>query len=385
MSVAPTNTQQRIPGLDTLRALAIALVLCTHYSFVTHEATFGNLTLRGWVGVDLFFVLSGYLIGGQIMTPLARGESFSLTNFMARRFLRTLPNYYVVLALYLLLQPPALIGSGMAEVWRYLTFTQNLAFTRWGMSFSHSWSLCIEEQFYLVLPLAALLVARLRRSLLSGWGLALLALAGGMTARAWCWQHMPPDGDGATLYYSSLTRFDELLPGVLIAMLEHFHPSLLGKMTRRPTLLIAGGLALVLGTLVFWFDAQTPVSMAAGVLGYPALAFGFALLVMSCLNPASWLNRIRVPGAASLAAWSYAVYLAHKPIFQLLAGPLDAIISPKTPLGIAIVMAAGISGGWILYRLVETPFMRLRSRWFPSRTARSPGPFSVPHTEPQSL
>ena len=92
-------------GLDTLRALAIVLVFMNHYMlFVSQRATFGWLGEIGWAGMDLFFALSGYLIGNQILSALRRQQSgperFSLWRFYARRFLRTLPNFYVVLALY---------------------------------------------------------------------------------------------------------------------------------------------------------------------------------------------------------------------------------------------------------------------------------------------
>lgn len=103
-------------GLDTLRAAAITLVFMYHYMvFVSHENTFGFLSEIGWVGVDLFFALSGYLIGNQIFSALANGEIISLKAFYARRFFRTLPNYYVVLALYFLLP----FFAGTASCGRY--------------------------------------------------------------------------------------------------------------------------------------------------------------------------------------------------------------------------------------------------------------------------
>src|SRR5471032_3362109 len=91
----------RIDGLDTLRALAILLVFMNHYMlFVSGEPTFGFLGEMGWTGVDLFFALSGYLIGNQIMGAIRSEQGFSLKNFYARRLLRTVPNFYFVLALY---------------------------------------------------------------------------------------------------------------------------------------------------------------------------------------------------------------------------------------------------------------------------------------------
>ena len=79
------------------------------------------------------------------------------------------------------------------------------------------------------------------------------------------------------------------------------------------------------------------------------------------------LNRVRVPGAQSLALCSYAVYLAHKPLFKVLMTPLGGRnIDLNAPSGIALVMALSLFGGWLLYRLVETPFMALRAKWFPT-------------------
>jgi peptidoglycan/LPS O-acetylase OafA/YrhL len=129
-----------------LRASAIALVLMYHYGWWPAAAT--SVGRIGWAGVDLFFVLSGYLIGNQLLSqpaPLATSSAAACC---------TLPNYTVVLAAYWLF-PVALGGSATAPLWRFLTFTQNFGL-QYGQTFTHSWSLCIEEQFYLLLPLAIL-------------------------------------------------------------------------------------------------------------------------------------------------------------------------------------------------------------------------------------
>ncbi|MBA5638634.1 acyltransferase [Duganella sp. LX20W] len=368
---------RRIDGLDTLRACAIVLVLMSHYSVVvSHKATFGFLTNMGWMGVDLFFVLSGYLIGNQILSPLARGASFSLPTFFARRLLRTVPNYLVVLALYLSL-PAQLGGSHTAPLWRFLTFTQNIGL-HFGETFSHSWSLCVEEQFYMILPLAALLIAARRHALQWGWLVLVGAIVAGMVVRGWAWmahgRNTISDVDFAVhVYYSSFARFDELLPGVAIALLKNFHGGLYQAILRRGNALLVAGLA-ALSTMVYLFLHHYQVddygfTFPMMTFGYPLLAASFAVLTLAALSPNSLLHRVRVPGAEQLALWSYALYLAHKPIYKLVLEPLGRWqVDTDAPAGIALVLAAALLGGWLLYRLVETPFMRARARWFPAES-----------------
>ena len=93
-------------------------------------------------------------------------------------------------------------------------------------------------------------------------------------------------------------------------------------------------------------------------------AIGFALLTCAALSPACILNRLDIPGIPQLALWSYAVYLVHKPVFMALRPQLERLhIDANAPVTVVLVMAAGIAGGWVLYRCVEMPFMRLRARW----------------------
>ena len=121
-----TDPRSRNPGLDTLRAAAIALVFAYHYMvFVSGRATFGFASRIGWTGVDLFFVLSGYLIANQLLGGMARGDVPSLPRFYARRALRTLPVFWLVLAAYVLF-PATLGGRTPPPLWRFLTFTQNI-------------------------------------------------------------------------------------------------------------------------------------------------------------------------------------------------------------------------------------------------------------------
>ncbi len=358
----------RLAGLDTLRALAIALVLMSHYQgFVSHAPTFGFMGKIGWAGVDLFFVLSGYLIGNQLLAPAARGDNLDLKTFFARRLLRTLPNYYAVLAVYLLLPDSPIAGKSMAPVWQFLTFTQNFGLN-YGETFTHSWSLCIEEQFYLVFPLAVLVLVGSERSPRLLWCALFAAIGTGMTVRGMAFLD-GMDAFAAPVYYSSFSRFDELLPGVAIAMLKNFHPAAFARILRHGNALLVAGLAMSAAVL-YGITNDVPTAFAASTFGFSLVAASFALLTCSALSPGSILNRARIPGAASLALWSYAIYLVHKPVFMALRPELVSRgIDPGAPLTIAAVMAAGILGGWVLYRVIETPFMQLRARWYPAGTS----------------
>ena len=362
------STSARLAGLDTLRALAIALVLMSHYQgFVSHAPTFGIMGKIGWAGVDLFFVLSGYLIGNQLLAPAARGDHLNLKTFFARRLLRTLPNYYAVLAVYLLLPDSPIAGKSMAPIWQFLTFTQNFGLN-YGETFTHSWSLCIEEQFYLVFPLAVLVLVGSERSPRLLWCALFAAIGAGMTVRGMAFMD-GMDVFAAPVYYSSFSRFDELLPGVAIAMLKNFHPAAFARILRHGNALLVAGLAMSAAVL-YGVMNEAPTAFAASTFGFSLVATSFALLTCSALSPGSILNRARIPGAASLALWSYAIYLVHKPVFMALRPELISRgIDSGAPLTIAAVMAAGILGGWVLYRVIETPFMQLRARWYPAGTS----------------
>jgi peptidoglycan/LPS O-acetylase OafA/YrhL len=387
--VTRNATRPRLVGLDTLRASAILLVLMYHYAVVVSgKPTFGILTQIGWVGVDLFFVLSGYLIGNQIMSAIARGEGFSLKTFFARRLLRTLPNYYFILAIYFIF-PSVLGGTHTASIWRFLSFTQNIGL-HYGETFSHSWSLCIEEQFYLILPVVALLIANFSHSRRMAWLVLLTGIVAGMLIRGSVWinyGHNLINGPDFSehIYYSSFARFDELLPGVAIAMLKNFHGDLYAKILRNGNKLFAAGLiafAIVAFLFLNYYDIKDyGYTFGMTTFGFTMLPVSFALLTLSALSSNSWLNRVRVPGAEKLALWSYAIYLAHKPIFKLAIEPLKRLdIDINTPLGIAIIMVAGTLGGWLLYRLVESPFMALRDRYFPSSGIQTRRSLPVPGT-----
>lgn len=372
----------RLHGLDTLRALAVTLVVLHHYTlFVSNEDdTFGWVGRIGWTGVDLFFALSGYLIGNQIFAALKTEAGLSLKAFYARRLLRTLPNYLVVLALYVV-WPAWGEEAPLAPLWRYLSFTQNLGLAP-GTAFSHSWSLAIEEQFYLLLPALALLGVALRLRIGAAWVFIACMVGAGMLLRAQLWSaHVEGQEYGIyayfkLIYYASLCRLDELLAGVALALLKSHHPQAWTRITAHGNRTLVAGVAVTAAS--FWLFLDDRYGLAATVAGFPLLALGFGLLVLAALSRQSLLRELRIPGAGRLAVWSYAIYLTHRGVAEIAAAPLQRLgYGPQTGVAIVLLLALSVLAGWILYRLVETPFMALRERYVPSNLARagfSPAP-----------
>jgi peptidoglycan/LPS O-acetylase OafA/YrhL len=377
------HAERRVDGLNTLRAIAILLVFMYHYMvFVSREPTFGWASTIGWVGVDLFFVLSGYLIANQIFSGIVKGQQLSLKAFYIRRALRTLPNYYVVLALYFLF-PVVMGGREPPALWRFLTFTQNYQLPP-GTAFSHAWSLCIEEQFYLLLPLLVVLAARFGRSIKLAWALLAIAIAAGIATRSVLWMQYGREAGGAiagyhpNLYYSSFCRMDEFLPGVAVAMFKNFHRDSWERQLRWGNRTLVVGVAACLTTawalLNFYEIEDYGYGFFMTAFGYSLVAMCFAILVVAALSPNSLLHRVRVPGAAQLAAWSYAIYLSHKAVAFILQKQLAGYsVASNSLVAVLLISIASAIVGWLLYRAVETPFMNLRDRRFPG-SFRETGP-----------
>jgi len=359
----------RIHGLETLRALAIVMVLAYHYScFISHRDTFGFLSQIGWAGVDLFFMLSGYLIGNQLLANVAHGRPVPLKRFIFRRLMRTLPNYWVVVASFFLL-PALCAGASLPPLWKFLTFTQNLGL-RPGTAFSHAWSLCVEEQFYLALPLLIMLFARATRPgrcyavmlgtmLVAGpvlrWVLWHRVTQHGVTDPFAFWQY---------IYFSTACRCDELLMGVGVALIRNFQPRIWQRVLAHGQLTLALGVAVTALTLKGLQHQEDNLTLWWTVFGYPALGLGFALLLASALSPNSWLHRCRIPGAATLAAWSFALYLTHKQLWIVLAPVLQAHgYLAEQPATIAMLLVVALVQAYLLYTLIERPFLAWRDRY----------------------
>jgi peptidoglycan/LPS O-acetylase OafA/YrhL len=377
----------RFHGLDTLRSLAIVFVIIFHLLDFggdhTLPAWLEPIAQYGWIGVDLFFVLSGYLIGSQLLKPYAKGERPGLWGFYRNRLFRILPAYLVVLAAYYWI-PKWSEFDEMSSPWRYLTFTFNLFLpSTSGLAFSHVWSLCVEEHFYLLLPLIVLVLMKkpsLRKAAVVAAGVLLFGIAvrsyfvfhvlqaANRAGESWGRLYM------ARIYYPTYSRLDGLLAGVVLAAVRVFRPAWWKQIARRGHLLALA--AAVLVALAIWvthdrFDSVTGVAAVGDIVGFPMIALGLACVVASSMSENGVLSRWRIPGARLIATLAYTLYLTSKALIHVvdLCFPHLHEASMGGRLGVYAAFCLVTAG--VLHLCVERPFLWLRDRGAPA-TKRLP-------------
>jgi peptidoglycan/LPS O-acetylase OafA/YrhL len=362
--VKPTAVSNRLFGLDTLRALAVLAVMFYHLT------VFGELPLRilpvtyfGWMGVDLFFVLSGFLIGQQVLKPYLSGKRPSIAEFYRRRAYRILPAYLVVLALYFLV-PVWRDFPVLEPLWKFLTFTMNFGFSFDRRGFSHAWSLCVEEHFYLVLPLLATLLMRRPSARKTVAALAFVVLFG-IALRSFLIAHYPDDV-WTDIYYPSYTRLDGLITGVTLAIIRTFRPTWWCTLMQRGHMLFLIGTVCV-GCVVWMFRAydlgnNEGPAMWGVILGFPLLSLGLGFITASSVSRNGLLARVKIPGAETVATLAFSLYLTHKEVGHIVMQQFPRITSPQGPASWLLYAVTCLSAAWLLHVAVERPFLRLRDR-----------------------
>ncbi|QNN45562.1 acyltransferase [Thermomonas brevis] len=358
---------RRLPGLDLLRAIAVLWTMQFHGFIVGGlGADWKWLERYGWMGVDLFFVLSGYLIGGQLLRLLANGARPSLRDFYLKRAFRILPAFWAVLAVYLL-WPGFREAPGMEPWWKFALFIVNLDIDyAANAAFSHAWSLCVEEHFYLLFPALALLLAR-KPSPAKFWTVCLAVLLGGIALRSGIWLH----DDAAQpqrawfvedLYYPTWNRLDGLLLGVMLAAWQAYRPASWARAARHANLFALAGVAVL--ALAFWLFRDR-VGLLGNGIGWPVLSLALALLVFAGAQPHGALGARAVPGAAWVAAISYSLYLVHKPIYGVVQAHWGDVLEGRGIVAWLAYGAASFAVAALLHYAVERPLLRGRRRWIP--------------------
>ena len=363
--------RDHMPALDGLRGIAVLLVLAHTFDLISRTGPLDDTLNAGWIGVQLFFVLSGFLITGILLD--ARALPGYYRTFFTRRMLRIFPLYYMVLIVaYIIIpldaDPPA--GHGAHQFWLW-TYTNNFAaaFGKEEHAFPHFWSLAVEEQFYLVWPFVVRLAGRRGVALLATLAIG-VAIACRVLARArW--------GEEAA-YLMTPCRMDALAIGALAACLVRAPATIVDRtalpsgsasrsarlaLDRMPRLALRiGGIVVVLAGLLVGKLDRTGAPMQYA--GYTIIALGFALILLGALDGSRLLQW---RGLRRVGLYSYGMYVFHMPLHLYVGLPIVGA-SPSLPVAIAYlaVMTAvtfGIAAA--SYHLFERRFLALKARIAP--------------------
>jgi peptidoglycan/LPS O-acetylase OafA/YrhL len=369
----PARTRSRLPLLDVLRTFAVVLVLGRHIPPSFENATSLGAVLMGlwhrggWIGVDLFFVLSGFLVSGLLFSEYRKYGSISIKRFLIRRGLKLYPAFYVMLTcmcgIVYVMHGFVPLGRALAELFFMQSYFPGLS--------GHTWTLGVEEHFYLVTPFVMAAFVR--------WGPAdrpfrwipvlfavcAVALLGWRIINA-----MNVSYTNETHLFPTHLRFDSLLFGVLLSYFHQFHATSFTGFCRRYRM----GLACC-GAIGFapFFLFRLDTSFLVHSVGYTVLYVSSGLLLMAAMGSES--RDMERPGyPVRFLSWigyhSYSIYLWHMLVQQIML-PISLRmmgITPSAEVVVAIYVFEAIAFGIVAARVIEVPVLRLRDRLWPSRS-----------------
>lgn len=361
-----------------LRCIAVLLVIARHEYPQTRV---GN---AGWVGVDLFFVLSGFLISGLLFAEYKSHRSIDWKRFFIRRGLKLYPAFYVFLFATFLVQFGSHQIGGLSSYLGEVFYVQNYGPYIW----NHTWSLAVEEHFYILLPAFLLLLVRFSSDRANPFRMvapAFLFVAIACLVSRIATVMVIPAGQLRSwlvyrpIYVSTHNRMDSLFFGVLLGYLYHFWPRKLAAAfsTKRKSLALSL-LAAALLSCCLIVPIESPFMLT---MGFTLLYVGFGIVLMLCLHVRGVLPKILErptaqagAGLAYTGMYSYSIYLWHGAVLVWLPNALRRItwfetaISGNKQLRIALSVSyvvISITLGILMSRLVEYPVLHLRDRLFP--------------------
>ncbi|OWP83476.1 acyltransferase [Flavobacterium davisii] len=362
------NIQPKLYGLDHLRTFAILFVFLFHYFILSDEQPewLSRFVKFGWTGVDLFFVLSGFLISSQLFAQIKQEQNILFKQFFLKRFFRIIPAFLVTVGLYFCF-PFFREKERLPPFWKFLTFTQNfgLNLNDFG-TFSHAWSLCVEEHFYLLLPFVLILLQITNLIKKSYWLLIIFFLLG-FAIRTYSFNqlYLPKIEDEINfmywykyIYYPTYNRLDGFLIGVSIAGIYQFLTIFWNKISIYGNLFV--GLSLIVLTSAY-FLCEDQMTFNASVFGFPLIAIGYGLMVIGALSPTSFLYKWKSKITTFIATLSYAIYLTHKGVIVMTHKVFEDFNIDRNWM-LLISTVACISFAYLLYLIIEKPFMKLRDR-----------------------
>jgi peptidoglycan/LPS O-acetylase OafA/YrhL len=357
---ADTLNRNHHPALDGLRGAAILLVV------VYHNFGFINYFSFGWLGVDLFFVLSGFLITDILLNTV--GKPGYLKNFYLRRALRIFPLYFLCLLIFLFLLPALFPPPGVGYyqdnqfwLWTYLQNWLYIFKPTDATPLHHLWSLAVEEQFYLVWPLIILVVRKTRILLL----IICLILAAVIGLRLWAW--MNHDANFAYYQLYTFSRIDGICIGCMVALLQRINKNFFDHFTAPVVLFFA-----VLNFTFFLINRQYRFSFPyLALAGYTTFAMLFGLLVNEAITRKTKIINLLFDNQLLrfFGKISYGFYVFHWPLYIILAPRLESWLTGKMgwhTMQFSISLSAtlfALAISWLSYQYFEKYFLQLKKRF----------------------
>ncbi len=352
-----------VAPLDVLRSLAILLVFSGHFAESFGADGWVNrfpAVYFGWTGVDLFFVLSGLLIGIQLWKELKRTGRIKVPVFLLRRGLRIWPLYYALVAFILF--ESLVFHRELSGFWADLTFLSNYFHNQIG----GGWSLSTEEQFYVLTPLSLLLLSRilpLRRM----WVFPVTVLLCLPAIRALMISAYGAAAARQRMYFPIYTHSDGLAIGILLAWTAVIHPQFLNTAIARKLIPQVGAIAAV--AVYLW---------NRNIFNYTSLALIYGAMTLWALTVRQPKGLLNWQGFYIISRLSYGIYLNQ---FGLLPriGPWLRPLKGAGTLGLLAGFLVAFAGcalfAFVTFLLIERPFLALRDHWLASRaTAKPPVP-----------
>jgi peptidoglycan/LPS O-acetylase OafA/YrhL len=350
-----------MPGLDGLRAIAVLAV------FVYHFSNGGGLLPGGFLGVDVFFVISGYLITSLLLSEFRKEGRVDLVAFWLRRARRLLPAVGVLIAVVMV--AGAFFDFGQISTLRAQALASMAYVTNWDLILSHQsyfeefarpslfrhlWSLAVEEQFYLLWPIAfAACMTRFGHTRL------VIGVIAGAIASSLLMAILFDPGNPNRVFYGTDTRATPLLIGVALAFF--WHPERLKAKTgsMAPVALDAvGAFALAMVVITFMTVHDYDIALYHG--GFLLLSLWTGLLIAALAHPAACIGRVvGNPGMRWLGLRSYSFYLWHWPVLELTRPGIDVPL--HGPVLFALQLGLTLALADLSYRYVEQPFRRSTS------------------------
>lgn len=363
-----TKAHRRNAWVDSCRSTAITFVLLSHgRHFLTPVwPTLNAFNVGGFLGVELFFVISGFLIGDLVRHEYICAQSKNwIVNFWSRRWLRTLPNYYLFLLVNAMLVATGIESGRLADLVPFLCFLQNFAWSH-PYVFGEAWSLAVEEVFYVMFPLALLMANRVSANRVSAFlAVSIWLLLMPLIARFVWVIHADPTWDEGVRKVV-VFRLDALMVGVFAGWAASYMPKTPNPW-RLPIALLA--VALIGLSIGSFFSLQLSLndSTFGRVWLFPLTSVGFGLAILAGLDSAALPPPFR-GYIEYFARLSYALYLAHMPVFFLINHFLGRPL-PSDAVGAISRWCLFFLGSIVIAMIVEAcyerPILKLRDRIFP--------------------